>query len=118
MRLPRNNHADSGTLRIERVVKENGKKKRTLVRQNSTEGLGPFSRDENPARVGATVGATLSRNYHTVTVQVSVNIPAHATHEGIDTAFAWCFDKAGDVLNEQLKGGRRALKKLSGSTED
>jgi hypothetical protein len=107
------NHADSGTVRTERVLKQNGKEKKTLVRENKTEGLGPFSREENPARVGATVGATLSRNYHTVTVQVSVNIPAHATEAGVDEGIAWCFNKAGDVLNEQLKGANRALDKLS-----
>jgi hypothetical protein len=108
------NHADTGTVTVERTLKDGGKKGKTLVRQSSTEGLGPFSREDNPARVGATVGTTLSKNYHTVTIQVNVNIPTHATEEGVDAGIKWVFDKAGDVLNEQLRGARKALGKLAG----
>jgi hypothetical protein len=109
-----NKHADSGSIRVERTLKSGGKKGETIKRENRTEGLGPFSREENPARVGSTVGATLSRNYHTVSVQVSVNIPAHATDEGVDAGLDYCFRKAGAVLNEELKGANRALDKLAG----
>lgn len=100
----------SGTVTVERALKKGSK---TLVRENHTEGLGPFSREENPARVGGSVSATLARNYHSVSVMVSVNIPAHATEQGVDDGLEWCFSKANDVLKEQLKGANRALDKFS-----
>jgi hypothetical protein len=108
-------HKDTGSLTVERTLRSGGKGGTELVRQNRTEGLGPFSRDENPARVGCTVGATLARNYHSVTTQITINIPAHPTEAGVDQGLAWCFAKANDVLNDELEGANRALDKLSKS---
>lgn len=101
---------DSGNVTVERTLK---KGKKILVQQNHTDGLGPFSREENPARVGGSVSATLARNYHSVSVMVSVNIPAHPTENGVDDGLKWCFEKANSVLNEQLRGANKALDKLS-----
>jgi hypothetical protein len=106
MQLPRKNHA-SGTVTIERSLKNS--KGKELARENRTRRLGPFCRDEIHARVGGSVSATLARNYHSGNVSVSVNIPVHATEEGVDAGLAWCFEKANEVLNEQLKGVQRAL---------
>jgi hypothetical protein len=110
MRLtPRNN--ESGSVTTERTLRD--KNKNVLKRENKTEGIGPFSRDPVHARVGATVGATLSRNYHSVNVSVTVNIPTHATTSGIDHGLEWAFNKANDVMNEQLSGANKALDKLA-----
>ena len=105
------NQRHSGTVVTERVAKD--KDGKVLARQSRTERLGPFSRDEHAARVGATVGTTLSRNYHAVQIQVTVNIPAHPSEEGVDAGLAWVFSKCNDVLNEQLIGARKALGKLA-----
>lgn len=85
-----------------------------IARENHTEKLGPFCRDEVHARVGGSVSATLARNYHSVNVMVSVNIPVHATEEGVDKGLEWCFEKANEVFNEQMKGANRALDKMAG----
>lgn len=103
---------DTGTVTVERVARSS-KNKKEIARENRTEGLGPFNRGENPARVGCSVGATLARNYHSVTTQVTINIPAHPTEEGVEDGLAWCFRKANDVLNKELAGANRALDRLS-----
>ncbi len=105
------NH-ESGTLTVERVASRN-KNREELKRENRTELLGPFSREEIHARVGGTVSATLSRNYHAISIAVTVNIPVHATEEGVDVGLAWAFKKANTVMNEELKGANRALDKLA-----
>lgn len=83
-----------------------------IGRKNKTKGIGPFCLDPVHARVGGSVSATLARNYHSVNIHVTVNIPVIATEEGVDEGLAWCFDKAGTVLNEHLKDANRALDKM------
>jgi hypothetical protein len=106
-------NAESGTVSTERTLRKNTGEKTVLKRESNTEGVGPFSRDQVHARVSATVGATLSRNYHAANVSVTVNIPAHATEEGIDAGLEWVFARANKELNKQLAGANRALDKFS-----
>lgn len=113
-----NRHHDSGALTVERVAKRHGRNAKELVRQNETTGLGPFNREENPARTGCAVGATLARNYHSVSIQVTINIPAHPTEKGVEEGLNWCFRKANSVLNEELKSANRALDKLARRRND
>lgn len=102
---------ESGSVIIERSMKDRDGK--ILARENKTKALGPFSREEIHARVGGSVSATLARNYHSVSVMVSINIPAHATEQGVDDGLAWCFERANQELNEQLKGANAALDKMA-----
>jgi hypothetical protein len=112
MKLTPRSHYASGTVTVERTLK-NSSTGKELRRENHTEEEGPFCRDEIHARVGASVSATLARNYHSVNVMVSVNIPAHASTAGVDAGLEWCFSKANEKLNEQLKGANKALDKMA-----
>jgi hypothetical protein len=109
---------DSGTIQIERTLRQQTGEKKILKRESRTEGLGPFSREEIHARVGATVGATLSRNYHAVNVSVTINIPTHATDDGVAQGLTWVFDRANLELNSQLEGANKALDRMSKSKRE
>jgi hypothetical protein len=105
-------HAASGQVIVERTTRRN-EGKEVLDRETRTEGLGPFTRQEIHARVGTSVSATLSRNYHSVNIGVTINIPVDATTEKIDEGMDWVFRKANRVLNKELKGAKDALTRLA-----
>jgi hypothetical protein len=101
----------SGTVMVERSMKN--RQGTVIAHENATTVLPPFSREEVHARVGGSVSSTLARNYHSVSVMVSINIPVHATKRSIDQGLAWCFERANIELNTQLEGANIALNKMS-----
>jgi len=106
----------SGTITTERTIKRN-KTKEVVAQDSRTKDIGPFCRDDVHGRVGATVGTTLSQNYHSVHVSVSVNIPVHASEQGVDEGLAWSFSKATAALNHQMQGAKKALGKLTRNSD-
>ncbi len=89
--------------------------KQLVTSESDTEQVGPFTLDPVHATVGATVATTLSRNYHSAHISVSITIPVPATPNGLRDGFDYCFEKANKVMNKHLKGANEALDELATS---
>lgn len=105
-----------GNVTVEKTVKRTGNQKAVLREEAETEMVGPFSLDPVHAVVGATVGTTLARNYHSVHISVMMQIPVPASPEGLKNGFDYCFEKANKVLQKHLKGANDALTELASSS--
>lgn len=109
------NTNQTGIVITEKSLKRTGNQKGVIREESETEVVGPFSLDPVHAVVGATVATTLARNYHSVHIGVTIQIPVPATPEGLKNGVAYCFDKADKVMQKHLKGASEALDELASS---
>lgn len=94
-------------------VKENTGDKRTLIHEEKTTILKPFTNAPVHADVGATLRVTVSENYQSITVGCSVTIPTDPDEDAAQRAFTWAHDFCDRNLSEKLKDVRRVLRKMS-----
>jgi hypothetical protein len=76
--------------------------------------LGPFTLDEVHAEVGTDTRLTISQNYHTVSLGVSIRIPVPANDKAVKKGLGYCRDMANDFLNREMKGARQLLRDMAG----
>lgn len=103
----------TGTVITETIVKRTGNQKGIVKDVSYTEVVGPFTDNPVHAVVGATVGTTLARNYHSAHISVMIHIPVPATPQGLKDGLDYCFEKADKVLQTHLKGANEALDELA-----
>ena len=109
----------SGQVITKREIKKTGRGAAAIPKVGKYESgeetivVGPFCVDPVHAEVGGDLAVTLSQNYHSVRVGISVRIPvapsAAAVKEGLD----WCSQTANDYMEHELQGARRALDLLT-----
>lgn len=84
-----------------------------LRSEERTVSIGPFTVESVHAEVGHDMRVTLSENYHSVSVGVTVRIPVDPNEEAVNNGLQWCAEKVNAFLADEMKGARRALRVLA-----
>lgn len=110
----------SGLVITKREIRKTGKGKAVLDSAPSglrteehTDAIGPFSVSPSAARVSGEVRVTLSENYHSVNIGITVQIPTEPNEKAVQAGLDYCFDTAHNYMNEELKQARTALTSLA-----
>src|SRR5688572_21080585 len=104
-----------GTMLVKHELKETGNNKHTIESKEDTISLGPMTVSEVHAQVGSDYRVTLTENYHSATVGVSISIPVEANPTSVKNGLDWCAEQATLFLGKELANARRALREIAGS---